>query len=180
MSIYTRTGDKGETGLANGERVAKTSPIISFVGILDELNASLGFCVSNLKELSHHDFSNEIKTLERIQNNLFIIGSISVFAKLEFEVEKEILNLENLIDEYEKELPKLTNFILPGGHKVASQVHLIRTTARKVELLSHSLEHEEIKILTPYLNRLSDYFFVLARYINFKLNYPEVIWKFNS
>lgn len=180
MSIYTRTGDKGETGLANGERVSKNSPIINFVGLLDELNASLGFCVSHLKEISIHDFSKEINSLEKIQNNLFVIGSISVFAKLEFEVEKEIMHLEKLIDEYENSLPKLTNFILPGGHRIASQVHLIRTTARKVELLSHSLEHEEIKILTPYLNRLSDYFFVLARFINFKLNYPEIIWKYSK
>ena len=150
MSIYTRTGDKGQTGLANGERVHKNSPIINFVGLLDELNANLGLCVSQLKQSVSQDFTQEVKDLEKIQNNLFIIGSISVFAKLQFEVEKETIYLENLIDNYEKILPKLTNFILPGGHHLASQVHLIRTTARKVEIVSHSLDHEEIKLITPF------------------------------
>lgn len=177
MKIYTRTGDKGQTGLANGERVSKTSPIISFVGQLDELNAHIGLCVSHFKNLSDFKFENEINTLENIQNNLFVIGSISVFAKLEFEIEKEVKFLENQIDEYEKILPKLTNFILPGGHIIASQIHLLRTTARKLEITAHSLEQEQIKLISPYLNRLSDYLFVLARYMNFKFNYHEPIWK---
>lgn len=181
MSIYTRTGDTGETGLANGERVSKSSPIISFVGHLDELNAYIGLCVSHLKNLSQDNtslnFSDEVINLEYLQNKLFVIGSISVFAKLDFEVQKEVKILENWIDGYEKELPKLTNFILPGGHIVSSQIHLLRTTARKVEILSHSLDHGEIKKITPFLNRMSDYLFVLARFINFKLNYPETIWK---
>jgi len=180
MSIYTRTGDTGQTGLANGERVHKNSPVINFVGLLDELNANLGLCVSHLKLIANYDFSDEVRNLEKIQNNLFVIGSISVFVKLEFEVEKEILQLENMIDEYEKNLPKLTNFILPGGHIIASQIHLIRTTARKVEIMSHALDHEDIKVIAPYLNRLSDYLFVLARYVNFKLNYPETIWKISK
>lgn len=177
MSIYTRTGDKGETGLANGNRVSKNSPIINFVGILDELNAHLGLSISSLKHLPKSDFTNEINFLERMQNNLFVIGSISVFAKLEFELEKEIKLLENSIDEYEKVLPKLTNFILPGGHEVASRIHLLRTISRKVEIMAHGLENEEIKKITPYLNRISDYLFVLARLVNFKLDYKETIWK---
>lgn len=177
MSIYTRTGDKGETGLANGERVSKNSPLINFVGSLDELNAHLGVCVSSLKHLPNADFSNEVNFLEKIQSNLFVIGSISVFAKLDFEVQKEVKQLEKTIDEYEKILPKLTNFILPGGHDIASKIHLLRTVSRKVEIMAHSLEQEEIKNITPYLNRLSDYLFVLARYLNFKLDYKETIWK---
>ncbi len=177
MSIYTKTGDKGETGLANGERVSKTSALIQFVGHLDELNAQIGVCVSHLKNLSEINFDKEITNLEKIQNNLFVIGSIAVFAKLEFEVDSEIKKLEEQIDEYEKILPKLTNFILPGGHIIASHTHLIRTSTRKVEILAHSLEHSEITNLTPYLNRLSDYFFVLARYLNFKFNFSEPIWK---
>ncbi len=180
MSIYTRTGDKGETGLANGERVSKNSPVIGFVGLLDELNAHLGYTISHLKEIQKEDFTKEISSLERIQNNLFVIGSISVYAKLVFEVEKEVLELENLIDGYEKSLPKLTNFILPGGHFVASQIHLLRTTARKVEIMSHSLNNDDIQKISSYLNRLSDYLFVLARFINFKLSYPETIWKISK
>jgi len=179
MKIYTKTGDKGQTGLANGERVSKTSPIISFVGQLDELNAHIGLCVSQIRTLSQHNFENEINSLEKIQNNLFVIGSISVFAKLEFEIEKEVSFLEKQIDEYEKVLPKLTNFILPGGHHLASQIHLLRTTARKLEIAAHSLEHKDLKDISPYLNRLSDYLFVLARFFNFKYQYQEPIWKIN-
>jgi cob(I)alamin adenosyltransferase len=177
MSIYTRTGDKGQTGLANGERISKTSPAISFVGQLDELNAHIGLCVSQIKNLTGQNFEAEISDLQKIQNNLFVIGSISVFAKLEFEVEKEVKFLEEKIDEYEKILPKLTNFILPGGHLIASQIHLLRTTARKLEISAHNFEHEDLKDTTPYLNRLSDYLFVLARFINFKFEHQEPIWK---
>ena len=177
MAIYTRTGDSGQTGLANGERISKNSPLISFVGHLDELNALVGVCVSHLKTIPDKSFENEINDLEKIQNNLFVIGSISVFAKLEFEVAEEVRFLENKIDGYEKILPKLTNFILPGGHLISSQIHLIRTSSRKLETLAHGLENDDLKKLTPYLNRISDYFFVLARYINFKLNHEEIIWK---
>lgn len=177
MPIYTKTGDKGQTGLANGERVSKNSPIIIFVGNLDELNAHIGLCVSQFKNINEHNFENEIVALENIQNNLFVIGSISVFAKLEFEVEKEVAILEQNIDGYEKILPKLTNFILPGGHFLASQIHLLRTSARKLEISAHTLNYDEIKLIVPYLNRLSDYLFVLARYINFKYNHHEPIWK---
>lgn len=179
MSIYTRTGGKGQTGLANGERTSKTSPAISFVGQLDELNAHIGLCVSQIKNLTEQNFEAETKDLEKIQNNLFVIGSISVFAKLEFEVEKEVKFLEEKIDEYEKILPKLTNFILPGGHLIASQIHLLRTTARKLEISAHNFENEDLKNITPYLNRLSDYLFVLARFINFKFEHQEPIWKIN-
>jgi cob(I)alamin adenosyltransferase len=177
MSIYTRTGDSGETSLANGDRVSKNSSAIHFVGLLDELNAHLGICVSQLKNIPELNFEDETRNLERIQNNLFIIGSISVFANLEFEVTKEVQKLESLIDDYEKTLPKLTNFILPGGHVISAQIHLLRSCSRRVEILAHSLENKEIKLITPYLNRLSDYFFVLARYINFKFEISEPIWK---
>jgi len=177
MSLYTRTGDNGETSLANGDRVSKNSSLIRFVGLLDELNAHLGLCVSQLKNISEINFESEIKSLEKIQNNLFVIGSISVLANLEFEVTKEVQKLENLIDEYEKTLPKLTNFILPGGHLISAQIHLLRSCSRRVEILAHSLEDKEIKLITRYLNRLSDYFFVLARFINFKFEISEPIWK---
>lgn len=178
MSIYTRTGDKGQTSLANGERVAKNSKLINFVGNLDELNAHIGFCVSCMKNLEK-DFSSEITSLEKIQNNLFVIGSLAVFAKLEFKVEEEVKNLENLIDNYESILPKLTNFILPGGHELASRVHLLRTISRKVEILSHNVENVEVQNIAPYLNRLSDYLFVLARFVNFNLGVEEIKWKVN-
>jgi cob(I)alamin adenosyltransferase len=98
MSIYTRTGDAGETGLTNGERVSKSSPLISFAGHLDELNAYIGLCVSHLKSISQDNtslnFSDEVNNLGYLQNNLFVIGSISDFTKL-VEVQKEFKILEN-------------------------------------------------------------------------------------
>jgi cob(I)alamin adenosyltransferase len=180
MKIYTRTGDKGQTGLANGERVFKTHSLINFVGSLDELNAHVGLCISKLKNMTDYSFKEEIKFLEKIQNNLFVIGSITVYAKLDFDVVKEVKHIENQIDKYEETLPKLTNFILPGGHLIASHIHLLRTNTRKIEILSHGLEHEEIRYIATYFNRLSDYFFVLARFINFEFKQEEPIWKVNN
>jgi cob(I)alamin adenosyltransferase len=177
MSIYTRTGDKGETGLANGDRVRKDTPIISFIGHLDEFNAQIGLIISQLKDYNHVDFSTEEDFLQKIQNNLFVIGANVVHAKLPFDDLNEVKLLENYIDELEKSLPKLTNFILPGGSKASSLVHLARTNNRKIETLIFSLNRPDIEIFLPYFNRLSDSLFVMARSINFKLNIDEPIWK---
>ena len=177
MSIYTRTGDKGETGLANGDRVRKDTPIISFIGHLDEFNAQIGLIISQLKDYNHVDFSTEKDFLQKIQNNLFVIGANVVHAKLPFDDLNEVKLLENYIDELEKSLPKLTNFILPGGSKASSLVHLARTNNRKIETLIFSLNRPDIEIFLPYFNRLSDSLFVMARSINFKLNIDEPIWK---
>lgn len=177
MSIYTRTGDMGETGLANGDRVRKDSPIIGFVGQLDEFNAQVGMVVSQLSDYTDIDFSCEKDFLQKVQNNLFVIGANVVHAKLPFDGLNEVKILERFIDDLEKSLPKLTNFILPGGSKASAQVHLARTNNRKIETLLFSLNRHDIEIFLPYLNRLSDALFVLARSINFKLNIDEPIWK---
>ena len=177
MSIYTRTGDKGETGLANGDRVRKDTPIISFIGHLDEFNAQIGLIISQLSDYRDADFSNEKAFLQKIQNNLFVIGANVVHAKIPFDDIEEVKVLEDFIDELEKSLPKLTNFILPGGSKASSLVHLARTNNRKIETLIFSLNRPDIEAFLPYFNRLSDSLFVLARSINFKLNIDEPIWK---
>jgi len=179
MAIYTRTGDNGETSLANGSRVPKNSDLIMFIGMLDELNSHLGICNSHMRNNFSHDFSNEILVIENIQNDLFVIGSISASANLDFDVEKNVSRLEKLIDEYEEVLPKLTNFILPGGSLESSKVQLARACCRKSELFGHGISSQNIKNLMPYLNRLSDFLFVLARFLNHKQGITEPIWKTN-
>jgi len=174
MAIYTRTGDKGETSLANGSRVSKNHNLITFVGHLDEINAHLGICNSYLH--SDEKFIEEVNFLRKIQNDLFVIGSISVFANLNFDVSREVLVLEKQIDRYDEILPKLTNFILPGGNQISSYVHLLRTSVRKLEIQTINSNEEVLLQFLPYLNRLSDFLFVLARYINFKTNSDEVKW----
>lgn len=177
MPIYTRTGDTGETGLANGQRVRKDSPVIHFVGNLDELNALLGLCVSELAEIEDVDFEAECEVLESIQRDLFIVGAVAVGAKLSFDAASEISNIEKTIDDYEKILPKLKNFILPGGAKPASTLHFARTNVRNIERAAVALRSPSIQPFLPYLNRLSDLLFVMARFVNHSLKIREVLWK---
>ena len=175
MHIYTRTGDKGKTGLANGSRISKDSPVINFLGNLDELNASIGLCVAHLKE-EYKDFKLEVEVLESIQSDLFKVGSIGAGANIEFESASEVENIEETINDYEKLLPPLKNFILPGGNISASHIHLTRSLVRKIEREAVGLNSKSIEPFLPYLNRLSDLLFVMARYINFKTETQEIIW----
>jgi cob(I)alamin adenosyltransferase len=177
MHIYTRTGDKGETGLANGQRVAKDSAVIDFIGNLDELNAFLGMCVSLLYEDgTQEDFNVEIEILESIQKDLFKVGAIAAGSKMVFDSSKEVSNIEETINDYEKILPKLKNFILPGGGPAAAQIHITRTLVRRIERQAVALKSKSIHPFLPYLNRLSDLLFVMARYVNFKLKIQETKW----
>lgn len=177
MSIYTRTGDKGTTSLFSGQRVSKNSEIIEFIGLLDELNSFLGICVSSLYEVDDFDFSEEIEVLEEIQRDLFVVGAICAGGKVKFNSPAEVANIEKTIDDYEKLLPKLTNFILPGGATSAATIHYARTFSRKVERYAVSLKSSSIEPFLPYLNRLSDLLFVMARYVNHKEEIQESIWK---
>ena len=179
MHIYTRTGDKGETGLANGQRVSKDSVVIEFLGNLDELNASIGLCVSNLydEELANdEDFKIEIEVLESIQKDLFKVGAIAAGSNMVFNSQSEVSNMEETINDYEELIPKLKNFILPGGCLSGSQLHLTRTLVRKIEREAVSLKSKSVEPFLPYLNRLSDLLFVMARYVNFKTKTRETIW----
>jgi cob(I)alamin adenosyltransferase len=177
MPLYTRTGDKGTTGLANGQRVRKDSPVINFVGSLDELNAIMGQCVANLTALEDIDFTLECEILESIQKDLFVVGAIAVGAKLTFTSPQEIANIEKTIDDYEKILPKLRNFILPGGSKSGALIHFARANVRNIERAAVAINSPSMETFLPYLNRLSDLLFVIARYVNMKLGFKETIWK---
>jgi cob(I)alamin adenosyltransferase len=188
--IYTRTGDKGTTGLIGGTRISKGDLQVDCYGTLDEVNAHLGLLISQLKEIIDQPFT----TLTTTQKHLFDIGAVLALDpekadkfKLPMISSTEITNLELEIDEMNFHLPKMTHFILPGGHQVVAQAHILRAVTRKAERLtvafvSHadaeagSFAADAYPLILKYLNRLSDYFFVLSRYIGYLLNIPENKW----
>lgn len=179
MKIYTKTGDKGKTSLLGGTRVSKCDERINAYGTVDELNSFLGL-VSDLDQ-------DEIRSkfIRTIQSRLFTIGS-SLAAetdkarniKPDLE-ENDVIALEESIDMMNEALPQMKNFIIPGGHQLVSNTHIARTICRRAERLIIKLsETEDIEeIIIKYLNRLSDYLFVLARKQGFDLNVEEVPWK---
>ena len=184
--IYTRTGDDGSTGLADGSRVLKHSLRPQAYGTVDELNASLGLvflCLDNKKD---ENVFNDIKVLVRgIQNDLFDLGAdlSTPISKVKQSYKplritnNQIKKIEEKIDEYNEELKPLNSFILPGGSEAASLIHLSRTIARRAErdvsLLSS--EEEINKNSLVYLNRLSDLLFVLSRVLN-ENGLNDVLW----
>jgi cob(I)alamin adenosyltransferase len=180
--LYTKTGDKGETSLMGGDRVKKIHPRIVACGNIDELNASLAVAASFSKDRKINNL------VSQIQNELFNIGaelsspkklrrnsseSAETFYSLS---EIKITELEDLIDQFDKDLPALRNFILPGGTQSASLLHLSRTICRRAErYLIRLSETEEINPnILKYLNRLSDLLFVLARTAN---EGQDILWK---
>lgn len=176
MKIYTRTGDKGETALIGG-RVDKDDIRVEAYGTVDELN---GFVGQAITELSRDTFTDVIEDLEKIQHELFDCGGdlASVLQKRENKLKEDMVEyLEQRIDEYTDETPDVERFILPGGTKPAATIHIARTIARRAERLVVSLikQDEHVSPVTlQYLNRLSDYFFALARLINFRLDVPDI------
>ncbi len=187
--IYTKTGDHGETSLVNGKRVVKFDERIDLYGDVDELNSYLGFLIANLKNIENgKTFSSEINYLTSMQSIMFNIGSF-IACESGFrekfkikDVTTELIGaMEKNIDQMDSQLTPLKNFVLPGGNLASSATHILRTNSRKIErklLRYNDKNHGEIsELLLIYFNRLSDYFFVLARYINLKLNAAEILWK---
>jgi cob(I)alamin adenosyltransferase len=184
--IYTRSGDKGETSLVSGTRTRKSDLRISMYGEVDELNSRIGWVLSLLR-LSQ-DYQRVVERLERIQSSLFDLGSNLACEevkrtewKLPQVTAQNVLDLESDIDEMDQVLEPLKNFILPGGHQRSAAIHLCRTCTRSVErrMVDFKLETgEELPENGPeFINRLSDYFFVLARWINKKEGVIETPWK---
>ncbi len=180
--IYTKTGDGGKTSLVNGERVRKSHVRLDCYGSVDELNSHLGVLVSHLPTAA---FDGVSEFLTQIQNQLFNLGSqlacpdAKLAEQLPQITAQHIEALEKEMDELSKDLPPLKEFILPGGHLLASHAHVARTVCRRAERLCCSLAETEVlpETLIPYLNRLNDYFFILARYFNHHLGAAEVTWK---
>ncbi len=176
MKIYTRRGDKGKTGLLGESQVDKDSPRIEAYGTVDEANSVLGVAVLYLVS------SRVKKTVKLLQNDMFLVGAdlANVSTDNSLRTQKsDWERLENWIDDYEKDLPELRNFILPGGSAGSAQLHLARTVCRRAERLLVRATKADPRIgpdLLIYLNRLSDLLFVLARYENMKAGGTEEIW----
>jgi len=178
MKIYTKTGDKGTTGLYGGQRVAKNAPRIQAYGEVDELNAVLGMvrAETNLEPVQ--------QTLLEIQNNLFVMGaqlaSPRVDPKIEILTSAHVDVLERQIDAITESLPPLKHFILPGGSRTAAQLHLARTVCRRAERTAVSLSQLPGETVDHwvliYLNRLSDFLFVLGRLANQLEKKPDTEW----
>ncbi len=179
--IYTKTGDQGQTGLFGGQRVLKDDLRIEAYGTIDELNAFVGVLRDILGDDDHQPI------LHKIQSNLFVIGSnlaIDPTSNIQLpgiEAE-EIAGLENAIDAMDAELPELKQFILPGGHLAVSYCHLARCVCRRAErrVVALSKENHIPEIILQYLNRLSDFFFVLARKIGQDFGVTEIKWTMNT
>lgn len=179
MKIYTKTGDKGKTSLIGGKRVLKSDGRIDAYGTVDELIAYCGL----LRDLLHNKHQREVMT--RIQDRLMVSASLLAADGEEFEKdlpklnEKDIVFLEKEIDKMETELSPLRTFVLPGGHPVVSHCHIARTICRRAERKTIFLaENTHVdSLVIKYLNRLSDFLFVLSRLISKELKAEEIPWK---
>ena len=181
IKIYTKTGDKGKTSLIGGTKVSKSHLRIEAYGTVDELNSNIGLCRDQLTD------ENSRVVLKEIQDRLFTIGS-SLACDPEKEPKMQIPDLkdndvqllEKEIDRMQEQLPAMRHFILPGGHVSVSQLHVARCVCRRAERCCVRLDEEKPALeplIIQYLNRLSDYLFVLSRYIAFQLKAEEIPWK---
>jgi cob(I)alamin adenosyltransferase len=176
--IYTRGGDKGETSLGDGSRVPKLDCRIGAFGTVDELNAALGVV------LAEPDLPEPLRgPLERIQNDLFDVGAdlsvpLGIGDRLRVE-EAHVERLERLCDDFNADLPMLKSFVLPGGTPAAARLHVARTTCRRAErdALTANDEHGINPLVLAYLNRLSDFLFIAARWANKDSLADEPLWK---
>jgi cob(I)alamin adenosyltransferase len=178
MKIYTRTGDSGQTSLLGGARVPKHHLRIAAYGDIDELNATIGFVLSQSPTIEVADI------LTHVQHRLFDLGSELASPEperfnLPLITDAHVSLLETSIDTMEAALQPLRNFVLPGGTPAAAALHIARTVCRRAERsTTYMAEHIPLRpVVITYINRLSDYLFVASRYENQKAGYTENIWK---
>ena len=181
MKIYTKTGDKGTTSLIGGTKVSKAHLRIEAYGTTDELNSYIGLCKDLLTD------KNSTAVLQETQDRLFTIGAAlacdpekDTKMKIPDLKEQDITLLEKEIDKMNETLLSMKSFILPGGHPTVSHIHIARCICRRAERCCVRLASEQNEIepsIIKYLNRLSDYLFVLARYAGHLLNVAEIPWK---
>lgn len=200
MKIYTKTGDAGSTATFAGKRIDKDSLRIKSYGEVDELNSVVGEIIAqihtkftpgvksglkseNTQDVFPGDLTYLRRKLIRIQNELFVLQSdLATSADVKIKIPRitssYATRLEKEIDSWQKHLPELRNFILPGGGEIGAKLHVARTVARRAERSVVSLSKQEklSKHALSYINRLSDWFFVLARWSNLQENIPEVKW----
>jgi cob(I)alamin adenosyltransferase len=179
--IYTKTGDEGKTSLIGGTKVLKSHLRIEAYGTVDELNSFIGLCLDHLKM---HNINN---ILAETQDRLFTIGSAlacdpdkETKLKIPDLHEEDVALLEIEMDKMNEKLPPMKSFILPGGHVAASALHVARCVCRRAERCCVKMQKKEMKVsslIIKYLNRLSDYLFVLARFAAHQLGAEEIPWK---
>ncbi|GHV06079.1 cobalamin adenosyltransferase [Bacteroidia bacterium] len=179
--VYTKTGDRGTTSLVGGKRVSKTDRRIESYGTVDELNSFIGLLITET------DDADDLEFLRFIQHKLFTIGSYlatdreNTELRIESKVSPEsITRIEQEIDRIDSELPPIKNFLLPGGCRAAALAHVCRTVCRRAERQIYRL-NETTPVEEPvliFVNRLSDYFFILARKANIRQNGKEIIWDY--
>ena len=179
MKIYTRGGDKGKTSLVYGDRVSKTDPRVEAYGTCDEANSLIGMALSYLAKEEFSEKEAFLKVFHAIQTELFHVGAElatpsgkEVHWKLE---DRHVQALEEVIDKWDQVLPPLKNFVLPGGHPSGAGLHAARTVVRRAERSAVAMAEEVNPLVLSYLNRLSDFLFVAARYINHILDYNEPV-----
>jgi cob(I)alamin adenosyltransferase len=186
FKIYTKTGDQGETSLVGGQRVAKDVERIELYGDVDELNSHIGLLVAEIGQSI--SLKKEVADLEWLQSQIFCTGSFLASEpedrekfKLPKPSSKLIELLESRIDSMGEELSDLKNFILPGGSRSSAQAHICRTVCRRCERKVVRFKKQSsdafLQEALMFLNRLSDYFFVLGRFVNKKTGGEEKIWK---
>ena len=181
MKIYTKTGDNGKTSLIGGTKVLKSHARIEAYGTVDELNSNIGLCRDLITDKDIREL------LKEIQDRLFTIGSALACdpekepkLKIPDLKETDVSFLEDAMDKMDSELPPLQYFIMPGGHPTVSHLHISRCVCRRAERLVVDLlisDEDQDNLIIKYINRLSDYLFVLARYMAKKLDVEEVSWK---
>lgn len=178
--IYTRTGDAGETGLADGRRVPKDHPRIEAMGEIDTLNSQLGLLLAELAEAQARwpELAELIEVLSPCQHRLFDLGGELAMPEYQALTDTEVARLEAAIDHWNLELGPLEDFIMPGGSRLIALAHLCRSMARTSERRCQQLNAiEPLRAVgLSYLNRLSDFFFVVARLIARRQGCAEILW----
>lgn len=179
MKVYTKKGDSGTTGLLGGTRLPKHHLRIESYGTVDELNAFIGVLRDSISSTQHRD------DLKKIQDELFTVGSQLAADPEKNKMELPMITpddvgyLEKRMDNMDKELPEMKFFVLPGGHPAVSNAHVCRCVCRRAERLCVALSESGVvnPLILQYLNRLSDYFFVLSRHLTMELGVAEVPWQ---
>ena len=178
--IYTKTGDNGTTSLVGGVRVSKTHVRLEAYGTIDELNSGIGMLVSII------EINEDKELLQFVQHKLFSLGSYLATDTNQTKLniasnigEEDVFKIENSIDSIDAQLPQLKGFILPGGTCAAAVAHVCRTVCRRTErcILALAETTEIDRVIIEYVNRLSDYFYVLARKLNFMAGVDEILWQ---
>ena len=185
-SIYTKSGDKGKTSLVGGKRVSKSDISLALYGEVDELNSWVGVLLSEMEGKDY--IKNQVSSLKKVQSSLFSLGSNFACEpekrssfKLPQLVEADVVKIEHEINEMDNDLKELKNFILPGGSRLSSFLHVSRTVCRRVERILITYSEKDNNFVPDFsiefINRLSDYFFVFSRWVNFKEGREEELWK---